>query len=47
VLARSRLRETTRAAFPFLLVNVFVPPLVTRVPAIGTRAASPFFGGVR
>jgi TRAP-type C4-dicarboxylate transport system permease large subunit len=37
----------TRAAMPFLLVNVFVLLLVTYVPAISTWVPSLFFEGVR
>ncbi|MCC6378885.1 MAG: TRAP transporter large permease [Burkholderiales bacterium] len=47
VLARSTLGAMTRAALPFLLVNVFVLLLVTYVPAISTWAPSLFFDGIK
>jgi C4-dicarboxylate transporter DctM subunit len=47
VLARSNLWDMTKAAMPFLLVNVFVLLLVTYVPAISTWVPSLFFEGVR
>lgn len=47
VLARSTLWEMTKAALPFLLVNVFVLLLVTYVPAVSTWAPSLFFDGVK
>jgi C4-dicarboxylate transporter DctM subunit len=47
VLAKSNLAEMTKAALPFIAVNVFVLLLVTYVPAVSTWAPSLFFGGFK
>jgi hypothetical protein len=47
VLARSSLWEVTKAALPFLLVNVLVLLLVTYVPAVSVWLPSLFFEGSR
>lgn len=47
VLAKSTLSAMTRAALPFLAVNVFVLLLVTYVPAVSTWVPSLFFDSVK
>ena len=47
VLAKSNLWDMTKAALPFLAVNVFVLMLVTYVPAVSTWVPSLFFDSIR
>jgi C4-dicarboxylate transporter DctM subunit len=47
VLARSTLWEMTKAAAPFLAVNVFVLILITYIPALSLWLPSLFFEGLR